>query len=183
MLGSADQAELATRFSVLDNSWIQIVTECFCSALLPACPGPANTNCVPLAVVTVSTDGSVVGGVSVGRCQVVDICNWQERKLLITWPTVLYWLSWLPWQLLRDFFARICCGTGRQSTAYTLMVLMLGVAVAGRAAFDTTTTATIGSADSRATSAVRRARGTRPRPRRPTPHRRLGCNPRWRTDT
>ena len=141
-LSTADQAELGTRFLQLDGSWIQIATEYFCSALLPACPPPANTNCVPLAVVTVNNGATAAG---LQRCQVVDICNWQERKLLITWPTLLYWFSWLPWQGLREFFARICCGTGRQTTAYTLMMLMLGVAVAGARRSGTTTSAAVGS--------------------------------------
>lgn len=147
-LGAADQAELSTRFLQLDGSWIQIATECFCSALLPACPPSANTNCVPLAVVTVNTGGSSTGAASTQRCQVVDICNWQERKLLITWPTILYWLSWLPWQRLRDFFARICCGSGRETTAYTLMMMMMGIAVAGARGTGTTTLATTASTSS-----------------------------------
>jgi hypothetical protein len=121
-LNSADRLELATRTRGLDDAWMQIATECFCSALLPACPRPSNDNCVPLAVITVR-NGT--------RCEVRDICNWQERKLLITWPTILYWLSWLPWQSLRDWIARICCEPDRRDTAYTLMTVMLGVAVAG----------------------------------------------------
>ncbi len=129
VLDAADQATLADGFRQLDATWLQIVTECFCSALLPACPPPSTSNCVPLAVVTISTGGTAAKG---QRCQVVDICNWQERKLLVTWPTIQYWLSWLPWQRLREFFARICCGgSERQSAAYTLMMTMFGVAVAG----------------------------------------------------
>ena len=133
-LSVADQAELTTRLGALDESWMQIVTECFCSALLPACPPSSTSNCVPLAVVTVNTGSSYstanrVGGAS--PCQVIDICNWQERKLLITWPTILYWLSWIPWQRLRDAIATICCGSGVRGTAYTAMMMMLGVAVSG----------------------------------------------------
>src|SRR5262245_22172315 len=122
-LSAADRAELLNRYGQLDTSWMQIATECFCSALLPPCPSSANSNCVPLAVVTVRNNAT--------GCQVIDICNWEERKLLITWPTILYWFSWLPWQRLRDWIAGICCGTFRQNTAYTLMMVMLGVAVAG----------------------------------------------------
>lgn len=121
-LPQADRAELAGRFDQLNLTWMQIVTECFCSALLPACPAPAMSNCVPLAVVTLQTGE---------HCKVLDICNWEERKLLITWPTVLYWLSWLPWHRLRESIARICCGTGRESSAYALMTAMLGVAMSG----------------------------------------------------
>lgn len=121
-LAAADQAELAERTRALDGLWLQIATECFCSALLPACPPPSTSNCVPLAVLTVR-NGS--------RCEVLDICNWQERKLLITWPTITYWLSWLPWQRLREWVARICCDEGRRDTGFQLMTTLLGVALAG----------------------------------------------------
>ena len=120
-LNAADRKELLDRTSVLDALWMQIVTECFCSALLPACPAPPTTNCVPLAVVTVRNGE---------RCEVLDICNWQERKLLITWPTITYWLSWLPWHRLREWIARICCQADRRGTAYTLLTTMLGIAMA-----------------------------------------------------
>ncbi|MEO8653185.1 MAG: hypothetical protein ABI409_03580 [Ramlibacter sp.] len=120
-LSNADRTELAERTNALDALWMQIATECFCSALLPACPPPATTNCVPLAVLTVRNGE---------RCEVLDICNWQERKLLITWPTISYWLSWLPWHRLREWVARICCEGDRRDTAYHLMTTLLGVALA-----------------------------------------------------
>ena len=121
-LSAADRAELVTRYRTLDNVWMQVASKCLCSALLPACPPPAASNCVPLAVVTVR-NGST--------CQVLDICNWQERKLLVTWPTVQYWLSWLPWAKLREWIARICCSADGNDTAYRLMTVMLGIAVQG----------------------------------------------------
>jgi hypothetical protein len=120
-LNAIDRKELVDRTGALDTLWMQIVTECFCSALLPACPAPPTTNCVPLAVVTVRNGE---------RCEVLDICNWQERKLLITWPTITYWLSWLPWSRLREWIARICCRPELRGTAYTLLTTMLGVAMA-----------------------------------------------------
>jgi hypothetical protein len=120
-LSALDRKELADRTGALDTLWMQIVTECFCSALLPACPAPPTTNCVPLAVVTVRNGE---------RCEVLDICNWQQRKLLITWPTITYWLSWLPWDRLREWIARICCQPELRGAAYTLLTTMLGVAMA-----------------------------------------------------
>jgi hypothetical protein len=110
-------ADLSRRVSVLDVTWFEIVSECLCSALLPACPRPAATNCVPLAVVTLKT----------GECRVVDICNWSERKILISWPTISYWLSWLPWNRLRKWISDICCGPQRDREAYRLLMLMFGV--------------------------------------------------------
>ena len=109
---AAELAELAERMRVLDRVWMDLVAECFCSALLPSCPDNATDNCVPLAVVTLERRS----------CRILEICNWQERKLLITWPTVSYWLSWLPWEQLRRFVARLCCEDDRSNT---LLVRML----------------------------------------------------------
>ncbi len=110
--------------AALDLAWLDIVSECFCSALLPACPPASPDNCVPLAVVT-------IGG---STCRVVEICNWEARKILITWRTIGYWLSWLPWDLLRKWIAGLCCGDQRDRGAYRLLMLAMGVAFAGQKA-------------------------------------------------
>ena len=122
-LTDAELAHVRSQMDQLDVTLMDIVSECLCSALLPPCPAPAQDNCVPLAVVTLRGNS----------CQVVDICNWQERKLLITWPSVSYWLSWLPWHCLRDAIARFCCGTGRNSVVQQMLGLVLGVSVLGAA--------------------------------------------------
>jgi hypothetical protein len=113
-LAAINQLDLSSRVRDLDDLWLQIVSECLCSALLPACPSPASTNCVPLAVVTVDPDD----------CRVVDICNWSQRRILITWPTVTYWLSWLPWGRLLGWVQQLCCGTEGGREAYALLALM-----------------------------------------------------------
>jgi len=81
--------------------------KCLCGALLPPCPGPELNDCVPIATVTVTRE----------RCAVKQICNIGNRKFLITWPSVQYWLSWLPlfssWipagTTLRKLIDAICC--------------------------------------------------------------------------
>jgi hypothetical protein len=118
---TAVKSELGTRVAALDTLWLNILAECFCSALLPACPGPEPKNCVPLAVITVADD----------PCRVVEICNWEERKLLITWRTIFYWLSWLPWQRLRTWIAALCCGEARDRYVLHLLQLMIGFATTG----------------------------------------------------
>ena len=123
-LDAATAAELAERFRQLDATWLDIVAECFCSALLPGCPAPAVKNCVPLAVIKVTDD----------PCRVVEICNWDERKILITWRTILYWLSWLPWQNLRTWIANLCCGDKRDREVYQWLKLMIGAAIASMSA-------------------------------------------------
>jgi hypothetical protein len=123
-LDAATAAELAERFRQLDATWLDILAECFCSALLPACPTPAVKNCVPLAVIKVTGD----------PCRVVEICNWDERKILISWRTILYWLSWLPWQNLRNWIKNLCCGDKRDREVYQWLKVMIGAAVAGMSA-------------------------------------------------
>lgn len=120
---ATQQAHIKSQLDQLDVTLMDIVSECLCSALLPPCPAPAQDNCVPLAVVTLRSN----------NCQVVDICNWQERKLLITWPNMSYWLSWLPWHCLREAIAKFCCGTGRNAAVQQMLGLVLGVSVLGAA--------------------------------------------------
>jgi hypothetical protein len=104
-----------------DDALLDILSECFCAALLPPCPEAPGSNCVPLAVVTLRGND----------CQVTDICNWEARKLLITWRTVGYWLSWIPWHCLRDLIAKFCCGDRRGSPVLQWLSFILGMAVVG----------------------------------------------------
>ncbi|MCB1928964.1 MAG: hypothetical protein KDH17_13130 [Rhodocyclaceae bacterium] len=94
------------KISDLDAILSKILTQCFCSALLPACPPPSPDNCVPLAVVTLAGD----------RCRVAGVCNWEARKLLLTWRTMEHWFSWLPWSRLQDWIAGLCCGGSQKMT-------------------------------------------------------------------
>ncbi|MEJ8837992.1 hypothetical protein [Ramlibacter sp. AN1133] len=114
--------EVSSRLAALDRAWMNLVAECLCSALLPACPQPAPLNCVPLAVLTVEP----------GDCKVTDICNWRERKLLINWQTVGYWLSWLPWQGMQEDIARMCCGEGKRNNGLLVLIIVLGLAFSGQ---------------------------------------------------
>ncbi len=113
--------ELSDRVRQLDNTWLNVVSECFCSALLPGCPPQPAQNCVPLAVVTIGGE----------RCRIVDICNWQERKILISWPSLTYWLSWLPWHRLRQWISGLCCSDDRDRGTYQMLMVMFGAAFSG----------------------------------------------------
>jgi len=92
-----------------------VFQKCLCGALLPPCPGPELNDCVPLATVTVTRD----------RCAVKHICNVSHRKFLVTWPSVQYWLSWLPlfssWipagSTLRKLIDAMCCTPVRSAFA------------------------------------------------------------------
>lgn len=79
----------------------ELFRECVCSALLPPCPPPAEDNCVPIATLTLNCKAG---------CRVVRICNWENRRLLIGFPTLEYWFESLIRQLgISDIFARLCC--------------------------------------------------------------------------
>ena len=80
----------------------ELFRECFCSAILPPCDPPAEDNCVPLATLTINCmDG----------CNVVKICNLENRRLLITMPALNYWLEGLIRALRTgDILTRLCCG-------------------------------------------------------------------------
>lgn len=120
-LSDAQVSHLKGQLDQFDNALFEMVVECACAALLPPCPEPVEGNCVPLAVVKVRT----------GQCTVQEICNWQARKILVTWRTVGYWLSWLPWQCLQERIAKLCCGKGDTPKVLQLLALLLGAALLG----------------------------------------------------
>jgi hypothetical protein len=85
-----------------------VIQKCVCAALLPPCPDMADTDCVPLATITVRRR----------PCQVVKICNISARKFLITIPNIQYWLSFFTmfqasgvnaFDSLRQLLERLCC--------------------------------------------------------------------------
>lgn len=63
-----------------------VFQKCLCAALLPPCPPAEMNDCVPIATINVSR----------GKCRVLSVCNLAERKFVLTFPTIEYWLSWLP---------------------------------------------------------------------------------------
>jgi hypothetical protein len=79
---------------------IEIFRACICSAQLPPCPVGSPDDCVPLAVLTVRSSD----------LRVLDICNWSQRKFVVTMPTLSYWFGWIPiFGAFRDVIVRLCC--------------------------------------------------------------------------
>lgn len=95
-----DPAALEDALLLLVMVWIDALLACFCSALLPPCPEPADDLRVPLAVLHVAPD-----------CRVNSICNWTTlRKFATTLPNLQYWLSALPFgRALRELLEAFCC--------------------------------------------------------------------------
>jgi hypothetical protein len=78
----------------------EYIRSCFCSALLPPCPDPAVSNCVPLATITIRKRD----------CKIIRVCNWSVRKFVTTFPNLQYWLSFLPFvRTLRQLIEIGCC--------------------------------------------------------------------------
>jgi hypothetical protein len=119
-------------FEMVVEIVIAVFQKCLCSALLPPCPPPEMNDCVPIATVTVAR----------GQCRVKHACNIGNRRFLVTWPNVQYWLSWLPiltsWlpggSTLRGALEALCCtpiaGRFRQMAGADLQMLARRRAVA-----------------------------------------------------
>ncbi len=89
---------------------IELFKSCICSALLPPCPVESPDDCIPLATLTVRT----------ADLRVLDICNWTPRRFAVTFPTLGYWLGWLPiWDTLRAAVTSLCCGPVQTRFAVT----------------------------------------------------------------
>jgi hypothetical protein len=101
-MGTISPAEWQARFARLNELWLEVFRECFCSALLPPCPEFETSDCVPLAVVTIDVD----------KCRVIDICNWEAREFALTLPTLYYWTSFIHWGAIKDVIAKLCCTGG-----------------------------------------------------------------------
>jgi hypothetical protein len=95
-------AEWQAAFGRLNDLWLEVFRECFCSALLPPCPECETSDCIPLAVVTIDAN----------NCRVIEICNWQAREFALTLPALYYWTSFINWSAIRDAIARLCCTGG-----------------------------------------------------------------------
>jgi len=94
--------------------------DCVCSQLLPPCPKDPGDLRLILASVCIS------------QGEITEICNWKGRKIVPTWPTILWWLSILPIQhLLSVLVQKLCCG----EYGYALPRLMIQ---SNRNAFDPT---------------------------------------------
>ena len=78
----------------------EYIRSCLCSALLPPCPDPVASNCVPLATITIRKRD----------CKIMRVCNWSQRKFATTFPNLQYWFSFLPFtRLLREAIESVCC--------------------------------------------------------------------------
>jgi hypothetical protein len=105
MCGNPDQntdpnAYLSQVLTTAVKLLARFIVDCACSALLPPCPGPVNDDRIFLATITVQRKD----------CKILEICNWDERRFVLTFPMLRYWLSWLPLaKNLKTAIAGLCC--------------------------------------------------------------------------
>jgi len=121
------RSDYLSRIETLNTLWLEVLRDCFCSALLPPCAGVESSDCIPLAVVTVNVD----------TCEVIEICNWQARKFALTLPSIFYWTSFINWGAIKDAIARLCCGTADQRLWETIFAMMQKTASANAGAQQT----------------------------------------------
>ena len=90
----------------------EYIRSCLCSALLPPCPDPVASNCVPLATITIRKRD----------CKIMRVCNWSARKFVTTFPNLQYWFSFLPFmRLLREAIETVCCRPFRRLARRTVL--------------------------------------------------------------
>lgn len=82
-------------------AWFEGLKNCFCLSLMPPPPQATCDTRVPLATVRIR----------VRDCKILSICNWTtERKIMVTWPAVSYWLGIVQVEdLIREVLERLCC--------------------------------------------------------------------------
>lgn len=90
---------VAEKVEQLDRIATVLWRECLCSTLLPPCPDPAASDCVPIALLTVQR----------GDCRVREVCNFAAREFAITLPNLQYWLGFLQLGRIKDDLAGMCC--------------------------------------------------------------------------
>jgi hypothetical protein len=131
-------SDYTSRIETLNTLWLEVVRDCFCSALLPPCAGVESSDCVPLAVVTINVD----------TCEVIEICNWEARTFALTLPSIFYWTSLINWGAIKDSIARLCCGTADQRLWETIFAMMQKTAAVNAGAQQT-----VGMMEMRSTAA------------------------------
>ena len=80
--------------------------ECLCAALLPPCPDFVHDDCVPIATV----NANMAGG-----CRILRICNWKNRRMVPTVPSLQYWFEgMLRRPGVAEELAILCCNPADQ---------------------------------------------------------------------
>jgi hypothetical protein len=95
---STYRSEVLTAFYALFGSLLQYLKDCFCDHLLVKCPECDEDDVIYLATVEIRNN------------EVYNICNFDKRKYVKSFPTMGYWFSIIPiWPMLKAAVGKMCC--------------------------------------------------------------------------
>jgi len=92
------RSEVMKAFFGLAGELLQYLKDCFCQHLLVKCPACGEDEAIYLATVEIRNQ------------QIYNICNFDMRKYVKSFPTMEYWFSLIPVApLLKTVVAKLCC--------------------------------------------------------------------------
>ncbi len=92
------RSDVMKAFFDLAGELLQYLKDCFCHHLLVKCPTCAEDEAIYLATVEIRNH------------QIYNICNFDVRKYVKSFPTMDYWFSLIPVApLIKSLVAKLCC--------------------------------------------------------------------------
>jgi len=92
------RSDVMQAFFGLTSELLQYLKDCFCHHLLVKCPTCEEDEEIYLATVEIRNH------------QIYNICNFDKRKYVKSFPTMEYWFSLIPIApLVKSWVARLCC--------------------------------------------------------------------------
>lgn len=95
---STYRTDVLRAFYALFGGLLQYLKDCFCDHLLVKCPECDEDDVIYLATVEIRNN------------EIYNICNFDKRKYVKSFPTMGYWLSIVPiWPMLKAAVGKMCC--------------------------------------------------------------------------
>lgn len=95
---STYRTEVIRAFYGLFGGLLQYLKDCFCDHLLVKCPECDDEDIIYLATVEIRNN------------EIYNICNFDKRKYVKSFPTMGYWFSLIPvWPMLKAAVGKMCC--------------------------------------------------------------------------
>jgi predicted flap endonuclease-1-like 5' DNA nuclease len=92
------RSDVMKAFFGLAGELLQYLKDCFCHHLLVKCPTCGEDEAIYLATVEIRNN------------QIYNICNFDQRKYVKSFPTMEYWFSLIPIApLVKSAIAKLCC--------------------------------------------------------------------------
>lgn len=95
---STYRTDILRAFYGLFGGLLQYLKDCFCDHLLVKCPECDEDSVIYLATVEIRDN------------EIYNICNFDKRKYVKSFPTMGYWFSIIPvWPMLKAALGKMCC--------------------------------------------------------------------------